>query len=280
LNFRREFELPAHGSVHYLNVGRSFHLLPLLSSMDSCLPYCVVLIERGKARGFVVRGTEIKEVQGRLPVHDLSRRADDSRVGWSHHIAGNHEDHVRAYFKGLVPELYKFLSEHDSHLLVIGCCEDIWGEVAPHLARSEQSSLLIGRFDPRNFQVSPSDVLQASIPLFEQYMLRHYLNAWAEIDSSHHCAVALDEVVQMLEQGRVRKLVLGKANDDMMVECSRCGHLQAVNDPCQYCGNSLMLAVGTQEALIRKSLLTDARIAVPPLTAPGAREGVAALLRL
>jgi hypothetical protein len=278
-NYRREFELSAHGSVSYLHIGRSFHLVPLLRAMDSCLPYCVVLIERGKARGFVVHGTEIHEVPDRFPTRGLGLRGDDSRLGWSHHIAGNRDDHRKAYFNELVPELHKFLSEHGSRLLVVGCREDLWGEMAPRLPSSEWSSQVIGRFDPTRFEVSPSDVFQASRPIFEQHLQRHYLKLWAEVDGTTQCVVGLDEIVQVLEQGRVQKLILGKPSDQMMVECSRCGHLQTSDDPCQYCNNPLMLAVRTQEALIQRSLLTDAEIAIPPFELSNARTGAAALLR-
>jgi hypothetical protein len=278
-NFRRQFDLPASGPVSYLNIGRSFHLAPILRAMDLCLPYCVVLIEHGKARGFVVRGTDVSEVPRRFPDHTLSQKADDSRVGWSHHVSGNRAEHGKAYFRALVPEVDKFLSEQGSRLLVIGCHDSIWGEIAPHLSSSEWTSQFIGRFNAPNFKVSPFEVLGASRPAFEQYLTRRYLRLWEEIDSTTQCALALDEIVQMVEQGRVRQLVLGKPSDQMMAECSRCGHLQTPGDSCQYCRNSLMLAVHTQEGLIARSLLTDAGIALPSVEASNAPEGVAALLR-
>lgn len=100
-----------------------------------------------------------------------------------------------------------------------------------------------------------------------------------EIDSTTRCVVALDEVVQTLEQGRVRRLLSGKPSDKMILECVGCGHLQATEGSCQYCKHSLMVADCAQEVLIRKAVLTDAEIAVPPLEALNARRGVAALLR-
>jgi len=173
-NFYREFDLPAYGSVHYLNLGRTFHLAHLLRAIDSCRPYGVALIEHGKARAFVVRGTEIQELAERFPRRDLSLHVDDSRVGWSHHIAGNLEDHDRAYFKALVPELNKFLLEHSSNALVIGCREDLWGDLAPYLDGPGWTNEIIGRFDPPNFEVSLFAILQASKPFFEQYLRRRY----------------------------------------------------------------------------------------------------------
>jgi hypothetical protein len=85
-DFWREFDLPSTGSLSFLHVGRGFHLAPLMLALQSIAPYCVGIIESGKARAFVVRGTEIQEVTGRIKSKELRPQGDDPRVGWSKHV--------------------------------------------------------------------------------------------------------------------------------------------------------------------------------------------------
>jgi peptide subunit release factor 1 (eRF1) len=278
-NIWKEFDLPADGSVRYLKVGKRFHIAPLLRALQACVPYCVTMIEHGQARAFVVHGTDIQEALGRFATRDLALHADDSRVGWSHHIAANLEEHAKAYLKGLVPEIHNFMRENDSSLLVIGCREDLWGEIEPQLRGQQWAGEVIGHFDPASFEVSSFDVLQATRPIFEQYQRRHYFEVLDKVYSATQHAVGFDEVGQLLEQGRVHKLLLGKPSDDVILECQRCAHLQAVVDHCQYCGSQAMFVGPWEEALIRKALLTGVEIIAPGMQTSYGIDGAAALLR-
>jgi peptide subunit release factor 1 (eRF1) len=278
-NIWREFDLPADGSVRYLKVGKRFHMGPLLRALSACVPYCVTIIEHGKARAFVVHGTDIQEVAGRFATRDLALHADDSRVGWSHHLEGSLEQHAKEYLKELVPEIRNFMREHGSSLLAIGCRQDLWGEIEPQLRGQQWAGEVIGHYDPPSFEVSPFHVLQATRPIFEEYQRRHYFDVLDKVYTDTQYAVGFDEVGQLLEQGRVQKLVLGKPSDDVVLECQRCAHLQEAVDRCQYCGNLTMFVGPWEEALIRKALLTDVEIVTPGMKTSYGIEGVAALLR-
>jgi hypothetical protein len=275
----QEFDLPADGSVRYLKVGKRFQMAPLLRALDSCVPYCVALIEHGKTRAFVVHGTDIQEVAGRFTAQDLGLHADDTRVGWSHHIEGTLEERAKGYLKGLILEIQNFMREYGSSLLVIGCREDLWGEIEPHLRGQQWPGKIIGHFDPPDFEVSSFNVFQTARPIFEEYQRRRYFEVVDKVNSAAQHAAGLEEVGQLLEQGRVQKLVLGKPSDDVILECQRCGHLQAVVDHCQYCGSRAMLVDPAEEALIRKALLTDAEIVSAGMQTSYGIDGVAALLR-
>jgi peptide subunit release factor 1 (eRF1) len=274
------FDLPAQGSVSRLDVGRHFHLRPLLQAMESDAGYCVVIVEHGKARGFVVRGTEIQEAYGRFKTEDLALHADDSRVGWSHHIADNLQEHGKRFFKELALEVARFAEEHGRPGLVVGCREDLWSELEPHLSRATRT-VILGRFLPPNFDISPAEVLGAVKPIFEKTLGKRYQDLLHEINESvSHGVIGLDQVLESLEEGRVQKLLLGKRSNTEISECRQCGHLHSpVADQCVFCGSSDTHAVLADEALIRKALLTGVEIFLREPGASDEYEGVAAWLR-
>ncbi len=275
----QSFDLPAAGSVSRLEVRRHFHLAPLLRAIESSALYCVVMVEHGKARAFVVHGTEIQEIRARFKPEDLSLHSGNSRVGWSHHVDGNQQERARAYLKELSWEIHRFMEEQKCLRVVIGCRDDLWSDLEPQLLNPERAAL-IGRFHTPNFDVSPAEVLQATKPIFEASLQRRYEDLSQTInEGSSHGARGLDQVLDNLEQGRVQKVLLGKPFPEMVAECGQCGHLHAgTGDKCVFCTSSTHL-VFAEEALIRKALLTEAEILLPGPEGSYGRNEVAAWLR-
>jgi rubrerythrin len=273
------FELPASAALSSLQMGHRFHIVPLLQALQLCIPYSVVIVERGRARAFVIRGSEVQEIHGQFKDEDLGLRSDDSRVGWSHHIEGNCQERAKSYLKKLSADVQHLKEKYECSRWVIGCREDVWGELVPHLAEAQRAALM-GCFHPASFDVSPADILQAARPLLEESLQKDYKKVLQAIDgSSAHSARGLDEVLGCLQEGRVQKLVVGKPLGEMIYECRRCGRLWTGDGNCLLCGSNNVCPSPAEEALIRKALVTEAEIVFPALGASYGCEGVAAQLR-
>ena len=275
----QEFEIPTHRSISLLDVGRRFRLAPLMAALQACAPFCVVILESGKARGFVIRGTEIREIEGRLPVEDLSLHAEDSRVGWSRHIEKNLEEHEQAYFKRLSHKVREFMSEQEASYLVIGCREDLWGEVEPQFANSQNE--FIGHFHLTNFAVGPAEVLSMARPLFEEAKRQRCVNLLNEINESpSRAALGLVDVLRSLRDGRVQKLVLGGLSNQTISECQDCRRMWSeAGHNCVFCGSGRVRYIAAEEGLIRQALTTDSEILLVEEDVIPGFSGAAALLR-
>lgn len=129
-----------------LEIAKHFQLVPLLRALESCTPHCAAIGEHDKARAFIVRGLEIHEMEDRLPSVDLSVHAEDSRGGWSHHIEGNVNERAKAYMKKLAFDLHQFVQDALCQYLVVGCREDVWGELEPQLARAGLAAMMQDTF--------------------------------------------------------------------------------------------------------------------------------------
>jgi hypothetical protein len=276
----REFDLPASESIRQLYVGRTFQLVPLIAASQSYGPYCVVLLESGKARAFVVRGGEIKEFAGRLPSKDLSLHAEDSRVGWSKRIDKNVGEHEKAYFKNVSHSLLQFMTEQQSSGLLIGCREDLWGEVEPQFTGFEDG-VLLGHFHLPSFAMDEGEVLAMAAPKFLEGQRQRCIALLDEINESpSRAAMGVSDVLRNLSEGRAQKLILSKLLNQTISECRDCRRMWVeAGHNCIFCGSAEVRYIAADEGLIRQALISDADILmVETHTIPGF-SGVAALLR-
>jgi peptide subunit release factor 1 (eRF1) len=275
------FNLPALNPVTRLEVGRHFNLAPLLAAAESFAPYAVVLIERGKARGFEARGTEIEEVKDFFTVKDLGAHEEYARTGWSHHADSNLLEKSRSWARELSQEMLRFLALCRTRRVIVGCREDLWGEFSQFLDL-ELLEAVIGKFHIPSFEVTPAEVLRLAMPLFEEYQSKRCADLVHEIkETPGRRAAGMEQVLARLQEGRVQKLLLGVTPGQKLAECTACGHLQmeVAGLTCRSCSNSGLCSTTAEEAMIRQALLTDAEILVVAEGVTAGFDGVAGLLR-
>ena len=278
-NFWREFDLPSTGSQSFLNVGRGFHLAPLMLALQSLAPYCVAIIESGKARAFIVRGTEIQEVTERIRSKELTPQGDDPRVGWSKHVNKEKTEHEKGYFKNMSHELLQLLSKEQAVGLIVGCHEDLWGEVDLQFADLEKA--LMGRFHLAYFDTGLNEILQTAMPVFAEAQRTRVTGALREINETpSRRAIGVKDVLEALVAGRAQKLILGNLPGQTIFECKACGRMMAsAGRNCKSCGNVEGFYIAAEEGLIRQALLTGAEILFVETDAVRGFNGVTALLR-
>ena len=272
-----EFDLPVAATLDFLKVGRHFQLAPFMRALQSTATYSVAIMESGKARAFIVSGTRIWEFPKQLTPADLHLHAQNSRVGWSSHIEGNKAEYEQAYFKKLSHELKEFMGAHGANVLVVGCRDDLWGEVAPQFADIHGS--LAGRFHLPTFDVSPAEVLLSASTIVAGNRTPFITSVLQEINETPgRSAFGVKNVLKALMSGRVHKVVLGNLGDEVVIECKGCGRIMAVDGgSCSFCGKTEVVLGPAEEGIIREALFTGAEIL---FAEPASElEGAAALLR-
>ncbi len=276
----RQFDLPAPEEIAQLSVSSRFLLVPLLAAIQSCRPYRVVLMESGKTRLFEIQGSEIREIAGKLSEGDLTRRSEDSRVGWSKRVDGNVQHQERAWFRLIVDELGKLTGEQGAGTLVVGCRNDMWGEARPYFAALENNTIM-GRFHLPMFEMGAQEVLKEARPIFEQYQLEQCKDLLHAIDDDNgRGAHGLHAVLKALAAGKVQKMLLGDTTGQTASECGECGRIQPeLKSKCIFCHSSQLVPIPADEALVRLALAQKAEILHIPSVEEETFHGVAAMLR-
>jgi peptide subunit release factor 1 (eRF1) len=278
--FWREFDLPIKTNLRFLQTGRHFHLAPLVRAMDSCRPYCIVLVEHGKARGFVARGAAIEEVFGFFPHEDMHSHVDDSRVGWSHRIEGAKRQNAEGYERKLSREIQRFMETEGCVDLIVGCRKDLWSEIGLYLV-SSAPNVVRGEFHLPRFDLAPYEVLKVARPAFDVYRQKWLAQMLGVVhEDSGRGALGTLAVYRALQEGRVKTLLLGPDSEATIRLCTQCGYaLPDAATSCTSCQSEELEAVKAQEFLVRKALLTDAEIVAVSDFTTLATGQVAAVLR-
>ena len=275
---RQILSLPYASNIRMLKVGRNFEVVPLVRALEACTPYGVVLAEAGKARAFVGQGDDIHEVMHRFAPVDIGVHADDSRVGWSHHIDANVEERRKAFLRSLAAEVQQFAIDKAFQHLVIGCREDLWSQLEPEFARI---GLVAGHAHLKSYDATPYEVLQMAKPAFLAMQQQAYAEFWKEVNEAPtRSAVGIERVLQSLEEGRVRKLFLGTVPEGETRECALCGKWQPTAlSACYACKSTDLRTIPFGELMVRKALLSDAEILAPESGQQIEDHTVGALLR-
>jgi peptide subunit release factor 1 (eRF1) len=258
----KDFVLPISTVHNLLHVGRRFYLAPLVRQLQRIAAYCVVLMETGRARAFLCRGAQIHALSGRLHSRDLSLHADDSRVGWSSHIEGGLEEHERGYFTALSHQIREMLMEHQLDRLIIGCRDDLWGEIGEQVV-GELHRNVIGRFHLPSFEMSSTEVANCAAPILMDHQKKHVRAILQEINENPSRGTSgVQDSMNELLNGRVRTLILNDTTGEDTFECTVCrvGTCSSTGK-CLLCGGDLD-RLPAEEGLIRAALLTGAEILV------------------
>lgn len=273
------FTLPISTTLDFLRIGHCFYLAPMARQLQEIVPYCVVLLESGKARAFLCRGTQIRELSGRIPGKDLGLHAQDSRVGWSSHIEANLKEHERTYFTGVSHHIREVLREHQVDHVIISCRDDLWGEIGPQLLGELQGNI-IGRFHPMSFEMTPNEVLGSATPVFLDHQRTHVQTVLRQITEKPAQGVfGAQESLNELLNGRVRTLIVNGATGENVFECASCSRITSADTgKCRSCGGE-MYTLPAEEGLVRAALRTDAEILFGDGEEHPVFIGVAALLR-
>lgn len=276
----RRFDLPAPEEIVQLSVSSCFLIVPLLAAIQSCRRYRVVLIESGKMRLFEIQGSEVQEMPDKLSLGDLTRRSEDSRIGWSKRVDGNVEHQERAWIRLIVDELRNLPGERGPGTLVVGCRNDMWGDARPYFTALENNTI-IGRFHLPRFEMSSQDILKEARPIFDQYRLEQCRDLLQAIDDDNGRGVhGMRAVLKALVTGRVHRMLLGDMPGQTANECGECKRIQPeLKQKCVFCGSSQLVPIPADEVLVRLALAQKVEILHIPSVEGETFHGVAALLR-
>ena len=219
-----------------------------------------------KQRAFSVHGAEIHELDARLPKADLSVHADDSRVGWSHHIDSNVSERKKAYMRDLACHLQGlFQCLHCEHL-VVGCREEVWSELEPELEKAGLAAMIAGRFHLASFDLTAAAILQAARPVFDEWQHGRYAGVLAERFTNSRLTVrlVLNPCCRPWNQAECKSFVSGTYPSTELYACAGCNTWWSkAEKECPACGKADVYAIAAEELLLRQALRTRAEILAP-----------------
>jgi peptide chain release factor subunit 1 len=167
------------------------------------------------------------------------------------------------HFK-LFAESLQILLNHDFEALLIGCRDETWPELEPHLHTYVKQKLM-GRFlvDPGvasgdEVREMAEGILSRHIQTDQQNLIREIIG---EAQRNARGAIGLRHVLNALERHEVQTLLVNRDFQAQAVECDNCRHLDTrMVKSCAVCGHPMHEISDVSDALVDMAIRNGAEI--------------------
>jgi peptide chain release factor subunit 1 len=222
--------------------------------------WCVLLISARASRVFTGTRERLADVADTIEdVHRHHAQGGWSQARYQRGVEHEIDEHIRNTCAGLFERRQRRPFEH---LLVAGPAE-----LHPRVERElhpELRARLAGYFEIDVERSSPDEVHRRAMPLVEaeergreQEALRRLNEGLAP---SGHGAAGLDEVLELLNDGRVQRLLLVHGLTAQGFACPSCGRLSSLAAPCRVDGASTELREDIVASAIELAIASSAEV--------------------
>jgi peptide chain release factor subunit 1 len=264
LGIWREYDLPARLARTEVLISRRFHLRPLapLLTESRC---CVAVVDRKRARLFDVWMGEVKQVDDFTDMIPRAGRSD----GFAGYEAGHNDrhldNHAMRHYQNVCERLLRLYANGNGFdRLLLGCRDEVWGEIEPHFHTYLRDALLGNRhLDVTS--VTPEQVREAAEHAVAEDatsrrggLLREVVG---EAQRNGRGALGLRHVLSSLERGEVQAILMGDNLQATVVECTHCGHVDTrMVKECALCGQPTQEIDDVTDVLITQAMRNSAEV--------------------
>ncbi|HEX4605117.1 MAG TPA: hypothetical protein VH724_14045 [Candidatus Angelobacter sp.] len=260
-----EMDIPPRPEQSQITVNSRFHLRPLVDANSGLPSTCIALVNRKKARIFELHEREITQ----KPDLEFGPSPHVPRSdGFQGYEAGHRERHVEntvmQHFKMFAESLLLLAHKEKFDALLIGCQEDSWPEIEPHLGTALKQKLR-GRFPVDVSSATAEEVRQHANRILTEQMLTDQMELVREVmgeaQRNARGAIGLRHVLNALERQEVQTLLLMRDFKAEAVECPNCRHLDTrMVKNCAVCGHDTRELKDVSDALVDMALRNGAEI--------------------
>jgi peptide chain release factor subunit 1 len=259
----KEMDVPARLVESAVIVNSRFHLKPLIAACSGLPKTCIALVDRQKARIFELQEELTQKPDLLLGALPHVGKSD----GFGGYDGGHRERHVEnevmQHFK-MFAESLQMLMNHKYEALLIGCHDESWPELEPHLHTYVKQRLL-GRFriDPgvatlEEVRTLAEEMIGRHTRREQEHLIREMIG---EAQRNARGALGLRHVVSALERQEVQTLLVSRDFQAQAVECGNCRHLDTrMVRTCAVCNHETHEIGDVSDALVDMALRNGAEI--------------------
>ncbi len=261
----RELDVAPRLGRSQITMNSRFHLRPLVEAHSGFPRACIALVNRKKARIFELQEGEITQKPDLEFGASLRPARSDGFQGYE---AGHRERHIEnqvmQHFKQFAESLLLLHNREKFEALLIGCHDEAWPEIEPHL-HSSLKQILRGRFlvDPAvagadEVREHAERILGETALSEKEALVREVVG---EAQRNARGALGLRRGLNALERQGVQTLLIGHGLQAEAVECTNCRHLDTrMVKSCAVCGQETRELSDVSDALVDLALRNGAEI--------------------
>jgi peptide chain release factor subunit 1 len=259
----REIKMPLRNTARW---SEAPYLLPLLAIMDEYERYGIALVDKARARLFMVFMGEIEEEHEALAPASVKHIKSS---GTDHLLSENRfqsaaDMHAHWHLKNVADALEKVVDVYGFDRLLLAGTSEVTGalqRILPKRLRSrvvERVSLPVA--------ASAQEVLDETLRIeekVEREMEQRMVEELIAADGHHPVALGLDATVRALCEQRIWRLIYAKGLRATGGECSNCGILSVRSEgACDYCGGQIKPVGDLLEWMVQRVLEQDGKVEV------------------
>lgn len=248
-------------SENTLRIGDSVYLTPLARVLDKYVKYCVVLINKEKARLFLVYLGEITDYS---EIFDQVPRKHD-QGGWSQsRLQRHHDDHVLHHIKRTADLTFDFYQREGFDHLITGGTEEVVSQF-PEYLHNYLKDRILATISVDVDTATSKEILEESLKIEqrqEEDKERQLVSILEDqIGAKGQAVAGLEATLQAIQQGQVLTVLVDDAFKAGGFRCTGCNTLTVrPEDTCGYCGGSVVRVDDMLNALIAGTLKQDGNV--------------------
>lgn len=223
--------------VNQIHIEKNLHLKPLISLLDEYERYCVVMVDKEKAKIFSVYLGEVEEMTNIFN----NFPGKHSQGGWSQQGNQAHADfHHKQNLKEVAEKTFKIFKEKKFNRLIIGGSKEILSDFKEKL-HSYLQERLAGEFFMEFFK-SDQEILAESLKIEENVerekegkLVRELID---NLGYKNKAITGLDRVLQASFEKKILKLVVKEGLQKSGFVCTSCDKLIYKEGDCAECENN------------------------------------------
>ncbi len=221
-----------------VNVGRDFHLAPLVPAVARADGTIVAVVGREQGQLYRLRAGRLEEIAD----HFDEQPGQHDQGGWSQARYQRHiEKLVQDHLKGVAEELDRSRRRMHSPKVILVCSEEMRSEFTEELPASAREAL-VGWTQARS-NANPTELLQAVTPVLEKVHAKDEAEAIArwreEAGRNGRAAAGWEATLEAASDGRVELLLFQEGSDRPAWRCPACGRAAVSAGSCPLDGTQL-----------------------------------------
>lgn len=252
--FRRPFQNEVH-------VEKNLHLKPLINMMDEYERYCTVVVDKEKARIFLVYMGEIEEnsyIFDEFP-------GEHKQGGWSQRRFQNHlDEHYKQHLKKVADKTLDFFKKYGFDRLIISGSKEILSEFEGVL-NSYLKERVVGKFHTEMFKPM-EHFLKQSLVVEEKIEREKEDEMISDLDNKlgakNKAVNGLDDVLNAAQEGKIMRLFVNEGYKEKGWRCKSCNNLlpDMEYEKCTYCEGNLEKENDIVDELVQKAIAQGAKV--------------------
>ncbi len=248
-NIWQVYHLPIQPG-NYLVINHAPYVKPLIHLFRHNPRYCTVLVDKERARLFLIQTGEIQDysiVMDEVPKHH-------EQGGWAQaRLQRRHEDYVMRHLKRVAELTFEFFQREGFDYLIIGGTEELTGSFYERLHTYLQDRVVASLTIPTI--TSAGEVLDLTLKTMEEvkaHLDEELVNHWKEeVGLGKQAVAGLAATLRVLNSRKVMELIVEEGYHVRGGRCPDCGSLSVRSTGrCRYCHG----AIGPVENLIDEAV--------------------------